>query len=169
MSDKAEVQERNGIRSSTASARGAASFDGNSERMKMKHSKLVMMVLMVVGLCLPAGRAASDKSQTSDHQGIYTLVTIDGNKLPYAPPHEGGAPQILVLAGTITLNADGTFASAMTYDLPAGVTSQQFSGTYTRDGSRFSLRWKGAGTSAATLEGSTFTMDNEGSLFAYRK
>jgi hypothetical protein len=135
--------------------------------MNMKYSKLVMMGLSVMGLCLPAGRAASDTTQTSDHQGTYTLVTVNGNKLPYTPPHKGGAPQ--VLSGNITLNADGTFASAMSYNLPTGVVSQQFSGTYTRDGSRFSLQWKGAGTTTATLEGNTFTMDNEGSLFAYRR
>ena len=135
----------------------------------MRHSRFVMLILLVVGLCLPSGRGASDKTQASDHEGTYTLISIDGNKLPYAPPHEGGAPRILVLTGTITLNADGTFASAMTYDLPAGVSSQQFSGTYTRNGSSFILRWKGAGTTTATLEGNTFTMDNEGSLFAYRR
>jgi hypothetical protein len=38
-----------------------------------------------------------------------------------------------------------------------------------RDGSRFSLEWKGAGVTAATLESNTLTMNNEGSLFAYRK
>jgi hypothetical protein len=122
---------------------------------------------MAMGLCLPAARAASDTTQASDHQGTYTLATIDGNKLPYAPHHQGRAPE--VLAGTIALSADGTFTSAMSYNLPTGAVTQKFSGTYTRDGSRFSLQWKGAGTTTATLEGGTFTMDNEGMLFAYRK
>ena len=133
----------------------------------MKHSKLVMMGLLAVGLCLPAGRAVADTTQTSDHQGTYALVTINGEKLPCTPPHQGGAPQ--VLSGAITLKADGTFTSAMSYNLPTGPASGQFSGTYTRDGSRFSLQWKGAGTTTATFDGKTFTMDNEGILFAYRK
>ena len=133
----------------------------------MKHSKLAMMGLLAIGLCLPAGRAATDTTQASDHQGTYALTTINGEKLPCTPPHQGGVPQ--VLSGAITLNADGTFTSAMSYNLPTGPASRQFSGTYTRDGSRFSLQWKGAGTTTATLEGKTFTMDNEGILFAYQK
>lgn len=134
----------------------------------MTCSKSVMVGLLIVGLCLPAARAVSGTTQTADHTGTYTLVTIDGNKIPYAPPHKGGgAPQ--VVSGAITLNGDGTFTSAMSYNLPTGVASRQFSGTYTRNGSRFSLQWKGAGTTTATLEGNTFTMDNEGLLFAYEK
>ena len=133
----------------------------------MKYSKLVMMGLLAIGLCPPAGRAAVDTAQTSDHQGTYSLVTVNLDKLPCTPPHKGGAPQ--GLSGAITLNADGAFTSAMSYNLPKGPFSKQFSGTYTRDGSRFSLQWKGAGTTTATLEGKTFTMDNEGILFAYQK
>ena len=58
----------------------------------------------------------------------------------------------------------------MTYGLPGGkVVSRDFSGTYTRDGSRFRLQRKSAGGTTATLEGATFTMNNEGVLFAYRK
>jgi hypothetical protein len=134
----------------------------------MKHSKLVMMGFLVMGLCLAAGQAASDSTQTSDPQGTYNLATINGDKVPCTPPHEGGAPE--GRSGTITLNADGTFTSAMIYGLPNGqVVSRQFSGTYTRDGARFSLQWKGAGTTTATLEGATLTMDNEGILFAYHK
>ena len=110
--------------------------------------------------------AISSIAQTpANHTGTYTLVTIDGNKLPYAPQ---GAPEIQ--SGTITLNADGTFISAMSYRLASGeVASRDFSGTYTRDGSRFSLQWEGAGITTATLEDNTFTMNNEGLLFAYRK
>lgn len=125
-----------------------------------------MMGLLAIGLCLPACRNVSSTARTSDHIGTYALVAINGNKLPHTPPHEGGAPQ--VQSGAITLDGDGTFTSSMSYGLPAGkVASRDFSGTYTRDGSRFSLQWKGAGTTTATLEGHTFTMDNEGSLFTY--
>ncbi len=133
----------------------------------MKYSKLVKLGLLVLGLCPPAGQAASDTTQTSDHQGTYTLVTVNGNKLPYPVSHEDGAPQ--VLSGAITLNADGTFTSVSSYKLPTGVISQQLNGTYTRDGSRLSLQWKGAGTTISTLEGNTFTIDNnEGLLLGYR-
>jgi hypothetical protein len=134
----------------------------------MKHSKLAMTCILAMGLCLPACRQPSRTAQTSDHTGTYTLATINGNKIPYTPTHEGGAPE--VRSGTITINVDGTFTSAMSYGPPeAKIPSRDFSGTYTRDASRFSLQWKGAGVNTAILEGCTFTMDNEGILFAYRK
>jgi hypothetical protein len=47
--------------------------------------------------------------------------------------------------------------------------NRDFSGTYTQDGSRLSLQWKGAGVTTATIEGNTFTVDNEGLLFVYHK
>jgi hypothetical protein len=104
----------------------------------------------------------------SDSAGTYNLVTLNGNKLPFTPPHEGGAPE--VQSGTLTLNADGTHTSTTTLKVPSGqVASRDVTGTYTREGSKFTMQWKGAGTTTATLEGGTLTMNNEGNLFAYRK
>jgi hypothetical protein len=31
------------------------------------------------------------------------------------------------------------------------------------------MQWKDAGTTTGTIEGNTFTMDNEGMVFAYKK
>jgi hypothetical protein len=105
---------------------------------------------------------------TPDHTGTYSLVTINGNALPFTPPHEGGAPEIR--SSTFTLIADGTFSLTMTYGMPSGeVISRDFSGTYTRGGSVFSFQWTGAGSTTATLEGNTLTMNNEGVLYGYRK
>ena len=128
----------------------------------------LFLVLSVMGLCLASCSQAPRTTNTFDHAGTYELVTINGNELPYTPPHEGGAPQ--VRSSTFTLNADGTFSSTFTYGMPSvNPFSRDFSGTYTREGSRFSFQWKGAGRTTATLEGNTLTMDNEGVLFAYRK
>jgi hypothetical protein len=124
--------------------------------------------LIVMGLSLPDYGAAQAAAQASAHTGTYTLVAIDGNELPYTPSHVGGAPEIR--SSTLTVDSDGTFTATMTYGMPSGdVISRDFSGTYTREGSIFSLQWTGAGRTSATLEGSTLTMDNEGMLFSYRK
>ena len=70
----------------------------------------------------------------------------------------------------MTLNADGTHSCVTTFKVPSGqVMNKEVGGTYTRDGSKFTMQWKGAGTTTATLEGNTFTMNNEGVLFAYQK
>jgi len=125
-------------------------------------------VLFVLGLCLSACNRAAKTARVSDHTGTYRLVTINGNDLPYTPPHEGGAPQ--VLSSTLTLHADGTFSMTMGYGTTPGDTvTRDFGGTYVREDSVFHFQWKGAGRTPATLEGNTLTIDNEGILFAYRK
>src|SRR5215475_14274225 len=130
----------------------------------MKPRILIMTGLLITGFFL-AGCRNQGGSNASSYAGTYTLATINGQKLPCTPPHEGGAPE--VRAGTLTLNADGTFKSAMSYAMPSGkLASRDFSGTYTSDGPRLRLKWKGAGTTVATINGNTFTMDNEGVLFA---
>ncbi len=54
--------------------------------------------------------------------------------------------------------------------MPSGQPqSREVSATYTRDGSRLTMQWQGAGVTIGTIEGDTFTMDNEGQIFLYRK
>jgi hypothetical protein len=135
-----------------------------------------LLLLLAAGLLLPAckqeagtpGKQTASAPAKSDHVGTYVLATINGKNLPCTPPHEGGAPE--VQSGSITLNADGTHSSITTFKVPSGqVGNREVSGTYTREGARFTLQWKGAGTTTATIEGNTFTMNNEGMLMAYRK
>ncbi len=126
------------------------------------------LALLGTGLCVSGCRQEPAQTKDAVPTGTYTLATIDGNKLPCKPAHEGGAPE--VKSGSITLNPDGTFISTMSYGTPDGKTgSRDFSGTYTREHNLFTLQWKGAGTTTAELEGNTFTMNNEGMLLAYRK
>ena len=125
----------------------------------------LLLILLLLGLWLPA---CSQASGPSDPTGTYRLVNIDGNALPYAPPHEGGAPQ--VVSSTLTLNADGTFRMSMSYaTTPGNSISRDFSGTYTREGAVLTMLWKGAGKTTATFQGNTLTLNNEGILFAYQK
>ena len=135
----------------------------------MNRSLLCLLVISTFGFARPLQSQQVPVSAKTEHTGTYSLVSIDGNKLPFAPPHEGGTPPE-IRSSTFTLNADGSFALTMTYGLPSGETfSRDFSGTYTHDGSAFTFEWKGAGTTSAIMEGNTLTMDNEGVLYAYRK
>lgn len=123
---------------------------------------------IAICLLLSGCERAADTTKLPDINGTYTLVTINGNKLPYTPPHEGGAPQ--VTSGTFTIRSDGTCSSQLAFVLPSGkASSREVSATYTREGSKLNLQWQGAGRTTGTIEGTTFTMDNEGTLFAYRK
>jgi hypothetical protein len=122
--------------------------------------------LLVASLFLVA---CSQASKTTDPTGTYTLISIDGHDLPYAPPQEGvNSPQ--VVSSTLTLNADGTFSMTISFRVGSGnPISRDLSGTYTRDGSDFKMQWKGAGVTTGTFKGNTFTFNNEGALFAYQK
>jgi hypothetical protein len=127
------------------------------------------LMLLFIGLFLPACRQGTTVVSTNpEPAGTYALVSINGNKLPYTPPHEGGAPE--VQSSAMTLKADGTFTSTVTYGMPGGKSSSHdFSGTFTCEDTRLTLRWNGAGLTILKLEGNSFTMDNEGILFTYRK
>jgi uncharacterized lipoprotein YajG len=127
------------------------------------------MLALVAACLLLAGcerRAAPDGA--IDITGTYTLISINGNSLPFTPPHEGGAPG--VQSGSFTINADGTCSSKVTFVVPSGAqATREVTATYTQDGATLHMQWKGAGTTIGTIEGNTFTMNNEGLLFAYRK
>ena len=116
----------------------------------------------------PVPKPAVDVTNQSDISGSYTLVSINGTALPYTMTHE--PPGVRVTSGAFTINPDGTFSSKGTFVLPSGeAVSREMNGTWTRDGSRLTMLWQGAGLTTGAIEGATFTMDNEGQLFAYRK
>jgi hypothetical protein len=134
----------------------------------ISNSVLLLPVVLSLGLGLGACKPPVTAAKTKDPAGTYTLLSIDGNKLPWTPPHEGGAPE--VRSSTFTLNADGTFNSTMSYGMPSGVSSsRKFSGTYARTGDRLDFQWNGAGRTSAAYEGDSFTMTNEGVAFAYTR
>jgi hypothetical protein len=104
-------------------------------------------------------------TEVSDISGTYTLVSINGNKLPFSHP-EG----VVIRSGVFTINKDGTCSSTMTFSLPSGAdASREVTASYKREGSKLTMTWTGAGTTIGTVEGNTFTMDNEGMILAYRK
>lgn len=104
----------------------------------------------------------------NDFSGVYTLVTVNGNKMPATVSHDGTALQ--VRSGTFTINTDGTCSSKVIFVPPSGAeATREVSATYTREGQTLNMQWKGAGKTVGTIEGNTFTMNNEGMVFAYKK
>jgi hypothetical protein len=129
---------------------------------------LLGLTLLVTGLWLTGCKPAASVSEKPDPTGTYTLVTMNGNPLPYTPPHEGGAPQIT--SGSFTIKPDGTCGSKMNFTLPAGgASSREVSATFKQEGDKLHMQWQGAGQTIGTVASNTFTMDNEGVRFAYRK
>jgi hypothetical protein len=118
------------------------------------------MVVVCAG-CKQDAKVAAD----TDPVGTYSLVSVDGNKVPCTVQHEGRA--LPVKSGSFIINPDGTCSSKMV--LSGSDSAIEVKATYTRQGSKLTMQWEGAGTTTGTVEGDTFTMNNEGMIFAYRK
>ena len=122
------------------------------------------LILAVLTGCAPKGKVAGDV----DPVGTYALISVDGKNVPCALEHEGHS--VTIKSGSFVIQADGTCASKVTFVPPSGSDlTRDVSATYTREGLKLTMKWKGAGTTVGTFEGNTFTMNNEGMLFAYRK
>jgi hypothetical protein len=105
---------------------------------------------------------------SSDPTGVYALVSVDGKSLPCSLLHEGASPT--VKSGVFTITADSHCVSQITFSVPdRGDMSREVKATYTRQGADLTMQWEGAGMTMGHVEGSTFTMTNEGMVFAYRK
>ena len=125
---------------------------------------LPLLMVTVVAGCKHEGKVSAD----SNPVGSYALVSVDGNKVPCTVQHEGHT--VAVKSGTFIINADGTCSSKSVFSVPSGGdVNRVVKATYTRESSKLTMRWEGAGTTTGTVEGDTFTMNNEGMIFAYRK
>ena len=100
--------------------------------------------------------------------GTYALVSVDGKAVPCTVQHEGRA--LTVKSGTFIINRDGTCSSKVSFSPPSGGdVLREVKASYTRQGAKLTMKWEGAGTTTGTVEGDTFTMNNEGMIFAYRR
>ena len=121
--------------------------------------------------------ARSDSAACKSLAGTYTLVTIDGHAIPFAPTHPDApanapAPPEVV-ASSLVMRGDGSFILAMGYRRTVDGTQRifvsPFSGTCTSDGKGIVARWDGAGTTRLMSILDTLVIDNEGIRFAYQK
>jgi hypothetical protein len=100
--------------------------------------------------------------------GVYNLVSIDGKTVPCNLTHEGAA--MVVKSGSLTFNADGTCRSLSIFSIPPHPDiRREVNATCTQNGAELTMRWQGAGITKGQINGDTFTMNNEGMIFCYRK
>ena len=111
------------------------------------------------------GVAASDAINPS---GSYALFSVNGSSLPSTLTHEGST--LTIKSGIFIINNDGTCSSKITFTLPSKEDfTREVKATYTLEGARLTMKWEGAGTTIGDVDGNTFTMNNEGMVFVYRK
>lgn len=129
---------------------------------------LQFCVFLTAGLLLSACKPEAQVAKNVDPIGVYALVSVNGNPVPASVSHDGTALQ--VRSGAFTIKSDGTCSTKTVFVPPSGSeVAREVSATYTKEGSKLTMQWKGAGTTTGTIEGSTLTMDNEGMVFVYKK
>ena len=132
-----------------------------------KHA-LHLCALLTAGLLLSGCKPEAKVAEGGDPTGVYALVSVNGNAVPASVPHDGTALQ--VRSGSFTIKADGTCSTKTVFVPPSGQeATREVSATYTKEGAKLTMQWQGAGTTTGTVAGNTFTMDNEGMLFVYKK
>jgi hypothetical protein len=141
----------------------------NDEQQRATRHPLQLGLLLLLMLSAWAGCKQEAKVAADPNPfGTYTLVSVNGNKVPGTVQHEGAT--LTVKSGAFTINAVGTCSSKVVFSPPSGGDfTREVKATYTRQGLKLTMQWEGAGTTIGTVEGDTFTMNNEGMLFAYRK
>ena len=147
------------------------SEQGRATRHLLQLCWLPLLMVLICAGCKQDAKVAADTKTVAapaadiNPVGTYALVTVDGNKVPCTVQHEGHT--MTINSGSFIINADGTCSSKMS--LEGRDAAIEVKATYTRDGPKLTMKWQGAGMTIGTIEGNTFTMDNEGMVFVYRK
>jgi hypothetical protein len=129
---------------------------------------LTFCFVVAGGLALSAGQKQPTPAKAADPAGVYALVSVNGKPVPAGITHDGVTFQ--VRSGAFTIRTNGTCSSRMVCVPPAGTeVTRDVDATYTKNGSKLTMKWNRAGQTVGTIDGNTFTMDNEGMVLVYRK
>ena len=129
---------------------------------------LALCVFFAAALVFSGCKRPPVSGKQSDPTGVYSLATVDGKPVPARVSHDGATLQ--VISGTFTINDDGTCKSKMVFVPPSGSeVAREVKATYTREDSRLTMKWERAGTTIGTVDGDSFTMNNEGMVLVYRR
>jgi hypothetical protein len=151
----------------------------NSENRQLKiiNPRVIALGLLagtLLAMCLTGckGSSTADPGTAAvapaNLTGSYTLLSVDGKPVPCVVSHEGH--DVTVKSGTFSINADGTCRSESVFAVEHYADVHRVvDATYTASGTALTMRWKGAGMTTGSVDGNTFTMNNEGMIFAYRK
>jgi hypothetical protein len=140
-------------------------FKNNTPRIIALGLLAIIIVVLSLTGCSKTPQAGGESTNIT---GSYTLVSVDGKTVPCTVSHEG--TDVTIKSGAMTINGDGTYKSESTFSIPQGRDiNRVVEATYTVSGNELTMHWKGAGTTQGTVNSNTFTMNNEGMIFSYRK
>ena len=125
--------------------------------------------LALIAALLPLAAGCSHWHSLPDGPDVerYTLVAVNGGDLPTTVQH--GRLPVRVYSGEFRMGPNGQCGSRQAFGEPNGEDRLERDSvcTYVRDGNAFTMKWKDAGGTTATLDGDVFTMDNHGMVFRY--
>ena len=126
------------------------------------------MIILVAMLIALTGCQKATMTNVTDFAGVYALVSVDGISVPATVSHDGH--DLKVYSGIFTINPGGTCSSKILFGPLSGEKgTRKVNATYTRKGSTLNMQWIGAGRTVGTIKDNTFTMNNHGMIFSYKK
>jgi hypothetical protein len=129
---------------------------------------LIFGLILSFGLVMFKCKKQEMYSKGYEFAGEYILVSVNGKSVPTSISHEGATLQ--VLSGAFSINEDGTCKSKTVFVPPSGIeVTREVNATYTKNGSRLTMQWEGAGKTVGIIQDSSFVMDNEGMELEYKR
>jgi hypothetical protein len=127
----------------------------------MRRFLILTTALLLSGLLTACG---DDSTGPSSIFGTYTLVSVNGEGLPWEPE-----PGFELIAGWIRLNSDSTYTVSLTADIGSGPVTETDTGTFTVTGSTIDLIEGLFATATATVSGNTLTIHVDSDTLVFRK
>ena len=136
-------------------------------RRPIRSGVFVLLAALLLGACDDPGGPDPDA-----HVGTYQVVSVNGENLPFlALVFDGRTTHIL--AGSVTLRADGTATDTYTYrytDDREVIEQTTFAfGTYSRSAESVSVRWESGIVEYFDYAADELTLSKQGLLVRYRK
>lgn len=121
-----------------------------------------------VALAASGCRQHAAAPSASDIAGTYALVSVDGAGLPASIRHD--AARLEVRSGSFEIKPDGTCHCRTVFVPPSGKEiTRDTHAQFTRQGTHLKMKWQHAGQTEGTVDADTFTMNNEGTVFVFRR
>jgi hypothetical protein len=139
-----------------------------TEMKKQRISTLVLGFVLAIGFLMSSCTKQESVRNDSGYTGVYTLKSVNGEPVPANVTH--GSATLQVRSGTFIINIGGKCSTKTVFVPPSGTEiAREVSATYTKEGLILTMQWENAGKTVGTIQGNTFTMDNEGMVFVYMK
>lgn len=126
------------------------------------------LLALILSLALTGCKNASQSAASLNPVGNYTLISVDGQKVPCRVKHDG--VDLTINSGMFTITTNGQCHSVMNFAPPNHAeVRREVSATYTQNGAELTMRWERAGVTKGRINGNQFTMNNEGMILTYEK